>query len=50
MDGKVKVLVVDDNRMMVKTICDVLKIKGYESIIAYSGEEALMKVQSESPG
>ena len=47
---KVKVLVVDDNRVMVKTICDILKFNGYESIIAYSGEEAVEKVQAENPG
>lgn len=50
MGENVKVLVVDDNRAMVKTICDILKVKGYESIIAYSGEEALEKVQSDNPG
>lgn len=44
-----KVLVVDDNQTMVKSICDILKVRGYESIIAYSGEEALKKLQSDNP-
>lgn len=50
MDEKVKVLVVDDNRVMVKTIRDILQARGYESIIAYSGEEALEKVRTDNPG
>jgi two-component system cell cycle response regulator len=45
----VKILLVDDDRMMVKSISDILKVKGYESIIAYSGEEALEKVRSDNP-
>ena len=39
----------DDDRRMVKTICDVLKVKGYEAIEAYSGEEALKKVKADIP-
>jgi DNA-binding response OmpR family regulator len=45
----VKVLVVDDDRRMVKTICDILKIKGYESVPAYSGEEAVEKIKEGKP-
>lgn len=48
-EKKIKVLVVDDDRRMVKTICDILNIKGYESTNAYSGHEALEKVKSEDP-
>jgi len=44
-----KILIVDDDRRMVKTIFDILKVKGYDPIIAYSGEEALTKVESEKP-
>jgi two-component system response regulator HydG len=40
-----KVLVVDDDRRMVRTICDILKLKGYEVESAYSGEEAVGKVK-----
>lgn len=49
MGAKVKVLVVDDNQVMVKTLCDILKAKGYEAVIAYSGEEAVRKVQTDKP-
>lgn len=44
MNEKLKVLVVDDDRRMVKTICDILQVKGYEAVPAYSGEEAVEKV------
>jgi DNA-binding NtrC family response regulator len=49
MKEKLKVLVVDDDRRMVRTICDILKVKGHESIEAYSGEEAVIKAQDETP-
>lgn len=49
MKERIKILVVDDDRRMVKTICDILTIKKYEAIAAYSGEEALEKVSSEAP-
>ncbi len=49
MEGELKVLVVDDDRRMVKTICDILKVKGYEAAEAYSGEEAVEKVKSDNP-
>jgi len=44
-----KILIVDDDRRMVKTIFDILKVKGYEPLIAYTGEEALQKIVSEKP-
>ena len=44
-----KILVVDDDRRIVKTTCDILKIKGYEPIAAYSGEEAVEKVRNDPP-
>lgn len=49
MGNKTKVLVVDDDRRMVRTICDILNIKGHEAIAAYTGEEAIEKVKSDSP-
>lgn len=49
MEEKIKVLVVDDDRRIVKTICDILKVKGYEALQAYTGEEAIEKVKSEIP-
>ncbi len=44
-----KVLVVDDDQKMVKTICDILKAKGYVVAPAFTGEEALEAVMAERP-
>jgi len=44
-----KVLVVDDDRRIVKTTCDILNVKGHEAIAAYSGEEGVEKVKSDRP-
>ncbi len=49
MKEKITVLVVDDDRRMVKTISDILKAKGYEAAEAYTGEEAVEKVKSGHP-
>lgn len=49
MDEKLKVLVVDDDQRMVKTISDILRIKGYEVEQAYCGEEAVEMVKSGAP-
>ncbi len=48
-DGKTKVLVVDDDRRMVKTLCDIMKVKGYEALDAFTGEEAVEKVKYDRP-
>jgi DNA-binding NtrC family response regulator len=50
MGEQLKVLVVDDDRRMVKTICDILFVKGFEATAAYTGEEAVEKVALEKPG
>lgn len=44
-----KILVVDDDQRMVNTTCDILRIKGFESISAFSGEEALEKLDNVKP-
>ena len=44
-----KILVVDDDRRIVKTTCDILKIKGYEAVAAYTGEEGVGKVKTDAP-
>lgn len=44
-----KILVVDDDQRIVKTTCDILRIKGHEAIAAYSGEEGVEKVISGTP-
>lgn len=49
MSDKLKVLVVDDDRHMVKTICDILQVKGHSAEPAYSGEEAVEKVKAAKP-
>jgi DNA-binding NtrC family response regulator len=36
-----RILVVDDDREMVRTLCDILRLHGWETGEAYSGEEAL---------
>lgn len=36
-----RILVVDDDRQMVRTLCDVLGRRGWEAEAAYSGEEAV---------
>jgi two-component system response regulator HydG len=46
---KTKVLVVDDDRRMVRTICDILNVKGYEPVFAFTGEEAVEKAKTERP-
>jgi two-component system response regulator HydG len=49
MGETVKVLVVDDDRRMVKTICDILKAKGFQASPAFTGEEAVELVRAERP-
>ena len=44
-----KILVVDDDRRIVQTTVDILKIKGYEAIAAYTGEEGVEKVKTDPP-
>jgi CheY-like chemotaxis protein len=44
-----RVLVVDDDRQMVKTIRAILDHRGWESIPAYSGEEAVEAASGEPP-
>jgi DNA-binding NtrC family response regulator len=49
MEEKTRVLVVDDDRRMVKTISDILTVKGHEALQAYNGAEAVEKVKSDNP-
>ncbi|MDD5365828.1 MAG: response regulator [Gallionellaceae bacterium] len=39
----------DDDRRIVRTTCDILKIKGHEAIPAYSGEEGVEQVRNDPP-
>ncbi len=36
-----RILVVDDDREMVRTLCDVLELHGWQPLAAHSGEEAV---------
>jgi DNA-binding NtrC family response regulator len=45
MSEQLRVLIVDDNQMMAKTLQDILRVKGYQAEVAYSGPEALNKVE-----
>ena len=44
-----KILVVDDDLRIVKTTCDILRIKGHEPLAAHSGEEGVEKVRNDRP-
>jgi two-component system response regulator HydG len=46
---RVKVLVVDDDFRMVRTICDILNINGFGTVTAVNGEEAVSKTLSDFP-
>jgi len=48
MTEKTKVLIVDDDRRMVRTICDILKVKGNMAEEAYTGEEAIEKAKADA--
>lgn len=44
MSEKLRILIVDDDRRMAKTLVDIFKVKGYEAEAAHSGPEALDKI------
>lgn len=44
-----KILVLDDEKEIAEVIALYLKNEGYEVVLAYSGREALAKVESEQP-
>lgn len=44
-----KILVVDDDRGIVETTCDILQLRGHEVTTAFNGEDAVEKVKSEAP-
>lgn len=44
-----KILVVDDDRRIVKTTCDILRIKGHEAVAAHSGEDGVAAVKADLP-
>jgi len=44
MSEALRILIIDDNEMMVKTLQDIFRVKGYQTEAAYSGPEALEKL------
>jgi len=44
--GKVRVLIVDDDHLMAKTLTDIFRVKGYLAEAAYSGAEAIEKIKA----
>ena len=50
MEEKVKILLVDDDKDFVETTKLVLETKSYDVIVAYDGDEGLIKARQEKPG
>ena len=46
MTNKLRILIVDDHRMVANSLLEVFKLEGYEAEIAYSGPEALDMVKN----
>ncbi|MBN1573896.1 MAG: PAS domain S-box protein [Deltaproteobacteria bacterium] len=49
MEKTVKILIVDDDPKLRKTLSDILKVKGYTTIDVANGKTALNKAESEAP-
>lgn len=49
MTEKTRILVVDDDRRIVRTTSDILRLNGYDVATAFSGEEAVARVKAEVP-
>lgn len=45
MSEKLRILVVDDDRRMAKTLVDIFRVKGHEADAAYSGSDALDRME-----
>jgi len=45
MSGRKRILVVDDDRGMVATLCDILELHGWETVRGYDGEAAVTLAQ-----
>ena len=46
---RVRVLVVDDERLIARTVASILNANGFEAVEAFSGEEALEKARALRP-
>jgi len=49
MKDQLRILIVDDDPKLRKTLSDILKAKGYKPITVTTGKEALNKVREEGP-
>ena len=47
MSGKLRILVVDDNKEFCQNVVDILELKGYEALAAYDGYQALEMVKQD---
>lgn len=48
-EGRTRVLVVDDERLITDTICAILQESGFEAVGAYNGSEAMAAVRKQRP-
>jgi len=46
---KKRILIVDDEKDIVESVQFSLEFEGFECLVAYDGEEALLKAKSENP-
>jgi DNA-binding response OmpR family regulator len=46
MSESVRLLIVDDDRRMARTLRDIFSVKGFQAELAYSGEEAIESIQT----
>jgi CheY-like chemotaxis protein len=44
-----KILIVDDNLLLLQAMCDHLESRGYETMVAQNGEEAINSCEQETP-
>lgn len=49
MEKSKKILIVDDEPLVIKVLTKKLKAEGFEVVAAYDGQEALLKVEKEKP-
>ncbi|MFC1914926.1 PleD family two-component system response regulator [Chloroflexota bacterium] len=49
MDGRSRILIVDDDPVFAETIATILESRNYQVSTAYDGDEGLQKVKDEKP-
>jgi two-component system response regulator HydG len=48
MDPKLRILIVDDDQRMTRTLADILALSGYEPVEAWSGPQALEQIRAQA--